>query len=74
MGLWIRTQNEGLHQIIGISEPIRVSDMFVLIGDNSCEKKRLGTYKTEQRALEVLYEIQEHIDNGYAETFVMPED
>lgn len=34
----------------------------------------LGTYKTEERAIEVLDEIQEHIDNGYAETFVMPED
>lgn len=65
MDLWIRTQNKGLHQIIGISEPIGVSDEFVLIGCTFNERIKLGVYKTEERALEVLDEITNLIKPKY---------
>lgn len=72
MNLWIRTQNKGLHQIIGISEPIGVSDEFVLIGCTFNERIKLGVYKTEQRALEVLDEIQSFLENNYISIDDMP--
>lgn len=72
MNLWIRTQNKGLHQIIGISEPIGVSDKFVLIGCTFNERIKLGVYKTEQRALEVLDEIQSFLENNYISIDDMP--
>lgn len=72
MNLWIRTQNKGLHQIIGISEPIGVSDEFVLIGCTFNERIKLGVYKTEQRALEVLNEIQSFLENNYMSIDDMP--
>lgn len=72
MDLWIRTQNKGLHQIIGISEPIGVSDEFVLIGCTFNERIKLGVYKTEQRALEVLDEIQSFLENNYISIDDMP--
>ena len=74
MELWIRTQSKGLHQIVGINEPYVQKDCVALIGYSHYKHIELGVYKTEQRALEVLDEIQEHLDNGYAETFVMPEE
>lgn len=72
MNLWIRTQNKGLHQIIGISEPIGVSDEFVLIGCTFNERIKLGVYKTEERALEVLDEIQSFLENNYISIDEMP--
>lgn len=72
MDLWIRTQNKGLHQIIGISEPIGVSDEFMLIGCTFNERIKLGVYKTKQRALEVLDEIQSFLENNYISIDDMP--
>lgn len=34
----------------------------------------LGMYKSNERAKEVIKEIQEHIDNGYSYVFEMPEE
>ena len=59
MDLWIRTQSDGLHQIIGINEPHIQKNCVVLIGYSYYKHIELGTYKTKERALEVLDEIQE---------------
>lgn len=57
MDLWIRTQNNGLHQIIGINEPYIQKDCVALIGYSNYKHIELGVYKTKERALEVLDEI-----------------
>ena len=64
MDLWIRSQDKGLHQIIGINEPHIQSDCVVLIGYNQYKHIELGVYSTKERALEVLDEIQSIIDSG----------
>lgn len=58
MDLWIRTQNKGLHQIIGINEPHIQKDCVALIGYSNYKHIELGIYKTKERALEVLDDIQ----------------
>lgn len=63
MNLWIRSQNKGLHQIIGINEPYVQKDCVVLIGYSNYKHIELGFYKTEKRALEVLDEIQQRLIN-----------
>lgn len=62
MDLWIRSQNKGLHQIIGINEPYVQKDCVALIGYSNYKHIELGVYKTEKRALEVLNEIQELLE------------
>ncbi len=59
MELWIRTQSEGIHQIIGINAPYVQKDCVSLVGYNHYKYIELGVYKTEQRALEILDEIQD---------------
>ena len=58
MDLWIRTQSDGLHQIIGIKVIDIQRDYVELMGYNNYERIKLGVYKTKERALEVLDEIQ----------------
>lgn len=79
MDLWIRSQDEeflmkidniNLGLDLDSNEPCR---LFTFVG-GAVTSFTLGIYKSRERALEVLDEIQEHIDSGYAETFVMPEE
>lgn len=65
MELWIKTQSEGLHQIIGIDGLYVQKDYTALIGYSNYKHIELGVYKTEQRALEILDEIQSFIENNY---------
>ena len=68
--MWIRSQDK--NRLLDI-------DKFFIDGVNikylNCLEKRyyiIGTYATKERALEVLDEIQEVIENGY-ETFTNKE-
>lgn len=65
MELWIRSQSKGLHQIIGINEPYIQRDCVVLLGYNNYKHIELGSYKSKERALEVLDEIQSFLENNY---------
>lgn len=65
MDLWIKTQNEGLHQIIGINAPYVQKDCTSLVGYSNYKHIELGVYKTEERALEVLDEITNLIKPKY---------
>lgn len=66
MELLIRSQNRKvLAKIHSISIEEKTSTKFAMVGN---DEWRLGIYDTEERALEVLDEIQEYIEN-YGETF-----
>lgn len=75
--MWIRSQDR---EVLVNAEAILVSniskkDIFGFIG---AEKKHgwLGAYATEKRALEVLDEIQSHLNKpkGRAPVFEMPKE
>lgn len=72
MDLWIRSQSKGLHQIIGINEPHIQKDCVVLIGYNNYKYIELGSYKSKERAVEVLDEIQSFLENNYISIDDMP--
>ena len=72
MNLWIKTQNEGLHQIIGINAPYVQKDCTSLVGYSNYKHIELGVYQTKQRALEVLDEIQSFLENNYISIDEMP--
>lgn len=77
MELWIRSQDRrSIVKIINIllENPLNSGETGIRGYFSNNSYKMLGYYKTEQRAIEVLDEIQEYLDNGYAETFVMPEE
>ena len=67
MELWIRSQDK--ETLIKIENISRDSENYIignLISDDNksiCDYWRLGHYKTKERALEVLDEIQERILN-----------
>lgn len=55
MDLWIRSQNK--ESLILINRPIVVHDTKLLYKENTSYVIEMGTYKTKERALEVLDEI-----------------
>lgn len=61
MDLWIRSQSkQSLIKVENISLEIKKGNViFITSGE-----WRLGTYKTKERALEVLDEIQDKMDKG----------
>lgn len=65
MDLWIRTQYNGLQQIVGIEEPFKImhEDYWCLQGYNKIKQFDLGKYNSKERALEVLNEIQNNIES-----------
>jgi len=86
-GIWIKAQSKGLYLCIGFDPPTEtgyVNKPFVITGYVSDERQPwLGWYATEDRALEVLNAIQEHIwecersklfpEDGYVEPiYTMP--
>ena len=48
----------------------KTNDWFIVANDDPC----VGKYKSKQRALEILDEIQNHIDHRYVDAYVMPEE
>ena len=66
MDLWIRTQYNGLQQIVGIEEPFKImhEDYWCLQGYNKIKQFDLGKYHSKERALEVLDEIQNILKIG----------
>lgn len=67
MDLWIRSQDYGLYKIVGFKPPLccddtKLDEKYAIIG--ICYEYRmleLGIYKTKERALEVLDEIQKYL-------------
>ena len=64
MDLWVRSQDYGLYEIVGFKPPVccnekELQSKYAIIG--ICYEYgtlELGKYKTKERALEVLDEIQ----------------
>lgn len=68
MDLWIRTQEKRLVQIVDFLEPreSEEGEIYHLWGFSSIGSFiKLGIYKTKERALEVLDEINRHIEEIY---------
>ena len=67
MELWVRSQNKKCLTMVNH-----------LYTNDNCEIKQqddliLATYKSKERALEILDEIQNHINHQYVDAYVMPE-
>ncbi len=60
MELWIRSQDKMALAKFDLCILEKYDDKYMFIADHY---KNMGTYKTKERALEVLDEIQEHIEN-----------
>ena len=87
MELWIRSQDkESLTKVSNIQYSYRKGDLYTdvrgkhYIGTYYDNLKILGTYKTKERALEVLDEIQRHLvvindkNDNYFYVYEMPEE
>ena len=70
MGLWVRSQDKEI--LLKVNELEIETNMIIAFDGNKYQC--LGTYKTKERALEALDEIQEYMDNGYGDVYQMPED
>lgn len=70
MNLWIRSQNREILMccndisIVNYSEFGKKTKVYKIVGyfDKNTEYEELGSYKTKERALEVLDEIQKKIN------------
>ena len=80
--MWIRTQDKeilGSFKVFYIDE--NMSDEIVIIGcdghvhvnDKVMSLFELGTYKSKERALEVLDEMQSYLENNYLSINDMPQ-
>ncbi len=75
MELWVRTQPiDGIKGVLVKVDNIGVYDDGYVKTDARKGFMILAKYETFERALEVLDEIQKYIDNGYGDTYQMPED
>lgn len=63
MNLWVRSQNK--ENIIPIKNPICVYDNKIIYKESASYIITIGTYKTKERVLEVLDEIQNLLQNVY---------
>ena len=63
MELWVRSQDKERLMKINVLEYKEYNDNHVIngYGTNECDNYDLGLYKTKERALEVLDEIEERI-------------
>ena len=61
MNLWVRSQNKEC--LIPIKNPICVYDNKIVYKESASYIITIGTYKTKERALEVLDEIQTKTNN-----------
>ena len=63
MELWIRSQDKERLMKINSLNYVEYNDNYVIngYGTNECDNYDLGLYKTKERALEVLDEIQTQI-------------
>ena len=75
MELWIRSQDRiDLIKACSIGIQAQNEDDFVIYNSYSHGYDELGVYKTKERALEVLDEMQMYISEKYAEVYEMPEE
>lgn len=78
MGVWIRTQDKQslfLIDNLGTATTVDGSTLITNILDKTQPKSQyvLGEYPTEERALEVINAIQDHIQKGNKGVYTMPE-
>ncbi len=76
MELWIRSQGKGLAKIVEIEEPnFFENGRAGLYGCSACGNRIfLGAYQTEERAIEVLDEIQAEINKFDGDVYEMPKE
>lgn len=76
MELWVRSQDkEILAKVNNLSTTVNQDGTCEITNsfeDHQCWE--LGTYKSKERALEIIDEIQNYIDNQYGDVYVMPEE
>ena len=63
MNLWVRSQDKEC--LIPIKNPICVYDNKIVYKESASYIITIGTYKTKEKALEVLDEIQDLLQNAY---------
>ena len=76
MNLWVRSQDKEC--LIPIKNPICVYDNKIVYKESASYIITIGTYKTKEKALEVLDEIQNYIllpnNDNSAYVYQMPEN
>lgn len=78
MNLWVRTQDKECLTNISNIQYVYKNNIYGL-GTYYDNLKILGTYKTKERAIEILGEIQDLLQNAYIENanrivYQMPKD
>ena len=63
MNLWVRSQNK--EDLILIKKPICVYDNKIVYKESASYMMTIGKYKTKERTIEVLDEIQDLLQNAY---------
>lgn len=73
MDLWIKTQDK--KTLMKVNR-IEVEENYIVCYEDNNDDLviYMGEYNSEKRALEVLDEIQNYINNNYADVFEMPEE
>lgn len=78
MVLWIRSQDKmNLVKVNQVNVDYQNNKQIIAnyVGNFQCDYYEfLGKYETKERALEVLDEIQDYINNKYGDVFEMPEE
>lgn len=64
MDLWIRSQDKSSLRIVSNINIIHEDGKMFICNYMGIANIKLGTYKTEQRALEILDEIENHLINS----------
>ena len=74
MNLWVRSQDKEC--LIPIKNPICVYDNKIVYKESASYIITIGTYKTKEKALEVLDEIQSYLmsDTPQSNVYNMPEN
>lgn len=75
MELWIRSQDK--EKLLKCDDIALVKrNWYEIVGyfDKGTEYEVLGVYENYEKALSVLNEIQNHINNNYADVFEIPEE
>ena len=71
MELWVRSQDK---EILMKANRIDADDKNIIVWDNDCHcgETYMGEYKSKERALEILDEIQKTIINNEVIRIIMP--
>lgn len=73
--MWVRSQNrEVLINVNNLYINQRGNEYSIIVDYCNDNWFALGTYKSKERAIEVLDDIQHYLDENWSETFEMPEE